>query len=206
MERGDNLRSILEEETAIDLQHLNVKLLLEDSIDLEPVIPIFHNWIQNCILPELLIDVADYRHVHHGPGVVLIGHEADYSIDQTDGRVGLRYNRKAPLIGTNQEKLTQALRAGLIFAKHLQEDTRLNNTFHFNSREIVLFINDRLLAPNNEETRRAVGPDLRSFANKLLHGTEFSLSYETNLRRPFGARIRSERAFAIESLLENLAA
>ena len=200
------MRSILEEETAIDLQHINVKLVCEDSIDLDPVIPIFHNWIQNRILPELLIDVADYRHVHHGPGVVLIGHEADYSIDQTDGRPGLRYNRKAPLRGTNQEKLTQALCAAFISAKYLQEDTRLTNTFHFNGREIDLFINDRLLLPNNEEMRRGLDPDLRSFANKLFDGAEFSLSYETDPRRRFGAQIHSERAFAIETLLENLGA
>src|SRR5205807_2486817 len=100
------MRSILEEEAAadlqkIELQHINVKLLLEGGDDLDPVIPIFHSWIQNQPFGELLIDVADYRHVHHGPGIVLIGHEADYSLDQTDGRLGLRYNRKAPLPGSN---------------------------------------------------------------------------------------------------------
>ena len=200
------MRSILEKETAIDLEHINVKLLLKDWIDLDSVIPIFHNWIQNRILPELLIDVADYRHVHDGPGIVLIGHEADYSIDQTDGRVGLRYNRKAPLRGTNQEKLSQALCAALVSAKHLQQDTRLNNKFHFNGREIDLFVNDRLLAPNNEETRRSLDPDLRSFANRFLDGAEFSLSYERDSRRTFGVRIHSEREFAIERLLENLEA
>ncbi|MBO0911481.1 MAG: hypothetical protein J2P13_06775, partial [Acidobacteria bacterium] len=177
------MRSILEqEETTIDLEHINVKLLLKDSIDLDPIIPIFHNWIQSRVLPELLIDVADYRHVHHGPGIVLIGHEADYSIDQSDGRLGLRYNRKAPLSGTNQEKLSQALCAALASAKHLQEDTRLNNKFHFNGREIDLVINDRLLAPNDEKTRLALDPDLRSCANKLLAGAPFSLHYETDPR------------------------
>jgi len=200
------LRSILEKENAIDLQHVNVKLWLKDSIDLDSVIHIFHNWIQNRTLPELLIDVADYRHVHHGPGIVLIGHEADYSIDQTDGCTGLRYNRKAPLRGTNQEKLAQALSAVIIYAKHLQEDPRLNNKFHLNGREIDLLINDRLLAPNNEETRRSLDSDLRSFACRLFDGTDFSLSYESDPRRTFGVHLHSERAFAIESLLDNLQA
>lgn len=199
------LRSILEEETAIDLQHINVKLLLKDSIDLGPIVPVFHNWIQNRTLPELLIDVADYRHVYHGPGVVLVGHEADYSIDETDGRLGLRYNRKALLAGNNDEKLTWSMRAALTAAKHLEEDTRLPDNFRFNVGEIDLFINDRLLAPNREETRRALDPDLQAFAHKLLSGEEFSLRYQTDPGRLFGASIRSGRSFSIENLLENLA-
>jgi len=200
------LRSILEGKTAIDLQHINVKLLLKDSISLDPVIPIFHNWIQNRTFPELLIDVTDYRHVHHGPGIVLIGHEADYSIDQTDGRVGLRYNRKAPLRGTNQEKLAQAFGAALAAGKYLREDTRLSDKLDFNTREMDLFVNDRLLAPNNEETRRVLDPEFRAFFSEFLDGSEFSLTYETDPRRTFGARIHSDRAFSIENLLENLAA
>ena len=82
---------------AMNLQHVNVKLLIEDSgeVDLEPLIPIFHRWIQDRARPELLLDIADYRHVPDGPGVVLIGHDANYSVDNTDNRLGVRYNRKA---------------------------------------------------------------------------------------------------------------
>ena len=79
------------------------------NADLAPVIPVFHSWIQDQIFAELLLDVADYRHVHHGPGLMLIGHEADYSLDQTDGVLGLRYNRKAPLPGTNLERSLRQL-------------------------------------------------------------------------------------------------
>jgi len=57
----------------INLQCVNVKLLAKDpeDVDLEPLIPVFHNWIQGQVFEELLLDVADYRHVHEGPGVVL---------------------------------------------------------------------------------------------------------------------------------------
>ncbi|HKW17065.1 MAG TPA: hypothetical protein VJO35_06110 [Terriglobales bacterium] len=209
------MRSILEEETAIDLHHINVKLLLEGTADLDPIIPIFHSWIQNRTvlnveLPELLIDVADYRHVHHGPGIVLIGHEADYAIDNTDGRLGLRYNRKAQIAGTNEEKLAQAAKAALAAAKYLQEDARLNGRLHFNGHDIELFINDRLIAPNNDapttdDTRRDLDMDIRRFANKLLNRSEYSLNYETDPRRLFGAVLHSDRKFAVAELLQNLA-
>ena len=46
------------------------------------------------MLPELLIDVANYAHVPKGPGVVLIGHGSDYFMDEGEGRLGLLYNRK----------------------------------------------------------------------------------------------------------------
>lgn len=99
----------------MDFQHVNVKLLVNDpgGVDLEPLIPIFHRWIQGRVFEELLLDIADYRHVYAGPGVVLIGHQADYSVDNTDNRLGVRYNRKAPLDGSNQNRLIQAARAAL---------------------------------------------------------------------------------------------
>ena len=80
----------------MQLQHVNVKLLVQNAedLDLEPLIPVFHGWIRGQVLGELLLDVADYRHVYAGPGVVLIGHEGNYSVDNTDNRLGVRYNRK----------------------------------------------------------------------------------------------------------------
>src|SRR5712692_2262165 len=81
----------------MELQHVNVKLLVKtpQEVDLEPLIPVFHGWIQDQVCEELLLDIADYRHVYAGPGVVLIGHECNYSVDNTDNRLGVRYNRKA---------------------------------------------------------------------------------------------------------------
>ena len=57
----------------MELQHVNVKLLVKNpqEVDLEPLIPVFHGWIQDQVCEELLLDVADYRHVYAGPGVVL---------------------------------------------------------------------------------------------------------------------------------------
>src|SRR5689334_11638937 len=163
------------EQVAIELQHINVKLFVKDAekVDLEAVVPVFHSWIQGQIFDELLLDVADYSHVPDGPGIVLIGHEADYALDNTDGRLGLRYNRKAPMPGSNRERLVQATRAALSAFERLEQDFNL----HFNNREMEIVINDRLLAPNNEETRQAVEPELKAFLDQLFGGREYSLSY-----------------------------
>src|SRR5713226_2156391 len=162
----------------MDLQHVNVKLLVQDpeEVDLEPLIPIFHSWIQDQVCQELLLDIADYRHVDAGPGVVVIGHQADYSVDNTDNRLGVRYNRKAPLEGSNQDRLRQATRSALTACQRLESDPRLDGKLRFNGQEMEVFINDRLVAPNRDATHQAVKSDFEIFFQELLRGNEYSLS------------------------------
>ena len=121
----------------MQLQHVNVKLLVKspDEVPLEPLIPVFHSWIQGQVLEELLLDVADYRHVPAGPGVVLIGHQANYSVDDTDDRLGVRYNRKAEVDGGNQNALRQAMRASLIACQRLKAEPSLERKLQFNGHE-----------------------------------------------------------------------
>jgi hypothetical protein len=188
------------------LEHLNVKLLVENpaEVDLEVLIPIFHEWIQGQIFEELVLDVADYRHVPGGPGVILIGHQADYSVDNTDDRLGVRYNRKAAFDGSNQDRLQQAARAVLTACQKLEQEPRLAGKLRFNGQEIEIFINDRILAPNNEATRLAVDAEFQVFARRLFQGGEYRLSYNQDSRRLFGASVRALRKFSAAELLKNL--
>ena len=75
----------------MELQHINAKLILKNSAAeiLEPLIPIFHGWVRESAFGELLLDIADYRHVPAGPGLVVIGQACDYSVDNTDNRLGV---------------------------------------------------------------------------------------------------------------------
>ena len=191
----------------MELQHVNVKLLLKnpEGIDLDPLVPVFHGWIQDQGREELLLDVADYRHVYAGPGVMLIGHEANYSVDNTDNRPGVRYNRKAALEGSNQDRLKQAAVAALKACQCLESDSRLNGKFRFNGQEIEICINDRLLAPNQPATREAIQPDLKLFLQKLFAGGGYSLSYDDSPRNLFSVSIKSSSTFSAEDLLQNLA-
>src|SRR5262245_21540413 len=156
----------------MNIQHINFKIYLEnpETVKLEDYATVFNNWIQNQRLEELLIDVADYLHVHHGPGIMLIGYEADYSLDNRAGRLGLLYNRKEQLDGTTQEKLAQAARAALIAAQILEKE----NGLKFNGSEVQIVINDRLLVPNTAETFAALEPDLHAFFDRSYTGAEYS--------------------------------
>jgi hypothetical protein len=202
------MQGILEEAIGLELQHINVKLLLEspEQLDLDAVVNVFHSWIQGQVCEELLLDVADYRHVYHGPGIVLIGHEADYSLDNTDGQLGLRYNRKARLEGSNLDSLVHATRAALTAASRLQADTRLNGKCNFNGQSVQIFINDRGLAPNLVETRQAIVAELRRFLGSLFGEVGYSLTFEPSARRLFGATINASRPVRISDLLANLEA
>ena len=190
----------------IELQHISVKLLLkeQEGIDLSALVPVFHGWIQNQIFDELLIDVADYRHVPDGPGVMVIGHEADYSVDNTDGRLGVRYHRKAVLNSNNQERLKQAVRSAFAAALRLEEDAALSQKFRFNGQDVEIVINDRLLAPNNPETREAIEPEIRALADRLFGAGAYQLTWQTDARRLLGASLQSITRFETVELLQRL--
>lgn len=191
----------------MDLQHVNVKLIVDHSapVDLEPVIPIFHSWIQDRVCEELLLDVADYRHVPAGPGVVLIGHEANYSLDNADGRLGVRYNRKAPLDGTAQDRLAQATRAAILACQRLENDPRLDGKIRFGGRQWEFFANDRLLAPNGEASRQALDPEFHTLFRRLFSKKAYSLRYNLDdPRRLFSVLVETADPFTADELLKNL--
>src|SRR5947207_13377236 len=114
------------------IQHVRVKIFAREpvSADLGAAIPVFHRWIQDRVCPEMLIDVADYRHVPNGPGVMLIGHEANYSLDTAKGRLGLLYSRKQPG-GAAQEDLRQAFDAAVAARRPLQAEPEFAGKLKF---------------------------------------------------------------------------
>jgi hypothetical protein len=153
---GDRLMNVDE------IQHINFKIFVADgpAFELADAVPVFHQWIKDSVCPEMLIDVADYRHVPAGPGVMLIGHEANYSLDNREKRLGLLYNRKAALDGTFQSRLEQAQRAALDACDRLEQETPFRGKLKFDRSSLEVSINDRLLAPNNEKTLQALRPEI----------------------------------------------
>ena len=188
----------------MNVQHINIKFYLEnpEAVNLADYAAVFNTWIQNQRLEELLVDVADYLHVHNGPGIMLIGHEADYSLDHRAGRLGLLYNRKEQLKGTTQEKLAQAVQAALTAAQILEKE----NGLKFNTQEVQVIINDRLLVPNTAETFELLEPELKAFFEMLYNGVGYTLAHQADPRERFTLNVKAEFNFNVESLLKNLSA
>lgn len=186
----------------MDIQHLNIKLFLDDSkaVNVADFIGIFNGWIQTQAAEELLIDVADYAHVPAGPGVLLIGHEANYSLDNTGNRPGLLYNRKARVEGSLQARLTQAARAAISAARRLETE----HGFTFNGQALQLFINDRLLASNTSETLAALTPELHPFFSRLYASADYALDWVSDPRERFTVNVTTTATVDLATLLHNL--
>jgi hypothetical protein len=131
-----------------------VKFFLEnpESVDLAAFSPVFQRWIQQKALKGQLIDVADYRHVFEGPGIVLIGYDSDYFAESRDGRFGLLYTRKRQLDGDVQTQLHASLRFALDACQLLEADTSFNPRLKFRADEIEIRFPDRLHLPNQPES------------------------------------------------------
>jgi hypothetical protein len=190
----------------MEFQHVNAKVLLKNpqAIEWEALIPVFHSWIEGQSNEDLLLDVADYRHVPGGPGIVLVGHDANYSLDNAGGRPGVRYHRKSALDGTSQDRLTQAAQSALAATQRLEADPRLHGTVQFNGHDIEIVVNDRLLAPNTPQTRVAADADLRQFLSSLFGDSEYSLTYSSDPRELFSVKVCTARACDTVELLDNL--
>ncbi len=188
----------------MDLQKINVKLFVADpgGIRVADFIDVFNSWIQRS--DGEYYDVADYSHIQAGPGVVLVSHEANISMDNAGDRLGLLYNRKRLLAGGNAGKLQYAFRTALEYCLRIEREPALKGKTRFQGHEVLFLVNDRSLAPNTGESFRAIKPELEALARTLYGGAEFALDYNGDARQRFSVVIRTPRAFEIEALLKNL--
>jgi hypothetical protein len=191
---------------AVDLQHINAKFFVDGGPAVDPAryIEIFHRWIQDQALEELLIDVADYRHVPNGPGVILVALEADYSMDNTGGRLGLRYNRKAPLAGSGEDRIRQALRSAAKACLLLETELAEEGPLKFSRQQLELLVNDRALAPNTPETYAACQEELQTCLATVLGHHEFTLQHDSDPRRCFGVHIQAAQPFDLTAISQRL--
>lgn len=127
------------------IDHVNVKVFATpDSIVSWPdLIPVFHRWIRERAVPGTLIDVADYSQVPEGPGVLLIAHEAFYSVDNRAGKLGFLYNHRTALPGDGIDKLRQSWSRSVDAAKLLENETAFRGKLRFDYRHFEIFVNDR---------------------------------------------------------------
>lgn len=189
---------------SLDLQHVNVKFFIRNAAGLKTgdYTGVFNRWIQERALGELLVDVADYGHVPHGPGLLLIGHAANYSLDETGGRLGLLYNRKAPVEGSTQDQLRQAVRQALVAAQKLAVEQGLE----FDGNQAQVMVNDRHLAPNSPATFAALRPELEALFNTLYGGAAFTLTHGSRRdpRERFTVGVSTAAGLDLAALLANL--
>jgi hypothetical protein len=171
-----------------------------ERVALDEFIPVFHRWIKERVLPELVVDVANYAHVPEGPGVVLIGHASDYFIDQGNGRMGLLHNRKRCAVPPD-DRLGDLARRALHAAVLLEQETSLAGKVRFATNEFLFRINDRLAAPNSDATLARVKPELETLG-RALFAHPFELTRIGGPKELFSVRLTSSAGAPLTALLE----
>ena len=183
-------------------ERLQLKLFLEPSahFELEALVPVFHRFIRDRVVPELVIDVVDYSHVPNGPGVVLIGHESDFYVGELEGAFGLVYSRKRGGPGADA-RLEDALRRLVNVARLLEKEHGLE--LRFRSSELSLRLTDRLHAPNDDATFAATQAEVEALFSRV-YGGSVAIERLPGSKEPLGLRIKTSTSPSLEGLLEKL--
>lgn len=190
----------------MELQKLNVKIFVEqpNAIALADFIEIFHSWIQ--ATDGVYHDVADYSHMQAGPGIVLVANDANVSIDESGARRGLLFSQKAPLAGSNQDKLRAVLRAALENCCKLEAEPSLRGKLRFAANETVVSLNDRLVGENSPAAFDALKGDVEAVAKELFGGATVSVERDGDSRRQLNLHVKSAVAIDLHKALENFPA
>lgn len=190
----------------MDLHKFGVKFFAADaqSLDILKLIPVYHRWIQQSALDDLLIDVADYSHVPAGPGVMLIAHEGNYALDETGHERGVLYYSKNKLPGELPERLARVAGKALKAAQLMSADAELGGALRVPGNRLQFFANDRLVAPNTDAAYGAIEPALKSFLDRLYAGAHYTLARETDPKERLSVRVQAEGEVALTTLIERL--
>ena len=190
-------------------QRISIKLFVQEpaALDLTAVAPLFHRWIQRDAVPGLLIDVADYRHVPAGPGVLLIGHEGDYALDLGGGRPGFLYRQKrawpqpaaTPVEGVVAARLRHVLGHAVSAAQTLAADPVWQGRLAFRNDEVEVGFQDRLRTPNTPETWVFLEQEVGQFFTDLFPDTSFHAArVSDDPRRPFSLQLQAPEAPSLD--------
>ncbi|MCB9101596.1 MAG: hypothetical protein H6632_18815 [Anaerolineales bacterium] len=162
----------------MNIERFCVKFLARPGTTLDDAvfIEVFHEWIRRHTLPGILLDVADYRHVPDGPGIMLITHEINFAMDYSEGGFGLLAQRKLGQGTTQQERILELVRATVTFGALLEADPRVAGQLSLEGGAFQFLSNDRLALPNTADGFAAIRPDLEATAAVIYPGQAVSVA------------------------------
>jgi len=190
----------------MDLHKFGIKFFAQgaEQIDILKLIPIYHRWIQQSALEDLLIDVADYSHVPSGPGVMLIAHEGNYALDETGHERGVVYYSKHKLSGDLSERFAQVAQRALKAAELMSADADLEGALKVPGNRLQLFANDRLVAPNTDAVYAELEPAFKAFLDRLYAGAAYKLEREADPKERLSVRVSADAEVPLKTLLARL--
>lgn len=169
------------------MNRLSIKMFFEEGtpIDSGAFLLLFHRMIQKELLPnEQPIDVVSYRHVPHGPWVVMICTEGQYVLDGQGGRPGLKYISRGSSLELGAAMIKLA-RAAIIVERELK--------VRFRTDEVELELLDRRRFPNTREGFAIATGVLATPIGELFEQGELSWSGAADLLGPMKIGLHTER-------------
>ena len=113
----------------------------------------------------------------------MTGHEADYYMDNTAGKPGLKYVCKIAQEGSDQDRIQHAFKAAAAACARLESELP---GLKFSRTNFEVSVNDRGFAPNNDATRSYLSEQLPAILGSVLGG-EPKLELQKDDRKLAGA-------------------
>jgi hypothetical protein len=190
------------------LFRIGVKVFATKGEDIPPFefMTVLQRWIQQHTVPGTLIDVADYSHMHQGPGIILVAHEHNTSVDYVDGRMGLLYNRKQPLDGSTQDTVRLCMKYALMAAEELQNEPEFQGRLAFDASRLQIVANDRLLAPNEDDAAARFAELVRAVAGQIFDGEVACEVQPDDARNRIAVDVRGSEGAELKAIIAQCAA
>lgn len=177
------------------------------QIDLDAVIPVFHEWIRESRLKPMMIDVADYKHVPESPGIIMVGHTDDFGIDNgvpgEGGGQGFHYTRKHARLAEERpfaDRLREIWGLALETAHLLEQEAALR--IRIDPACLHLAVLDRLRYPFTAEALAGVRGELETFFAEAYGTDAVSLAHDVpDIRYPMTWQVKVQGDFAVDLLL-----
>lgn len=156
------------------IKAVDVKVFATKGGDINPYefMGVLQRWIREHKVAGILIDVADYSHIPNGPGVILVGHEANVSVDYAGGRMGLLYRYKWPAEPDTPGRIEAAVKYALDAAEKLETEPEFKGRLEFDRTKVEVIANDRLRAPNTDEAAAEFSAAVETAVAGVLGGAK----------------------------------
>tara|TARA_B100001250_G_scaffold276589_2_gene239046 strand:- start:844 stop:1419 length:576 start_codon:yes stop_codon:yes gene_type:complete len=188
-----------------NLHKINIKWHLQDPemLNDEELYRIFNEWISDSS-EEVLIDVADYKHLNHGPTTILIGHEANYFLESEDQTKGLVYARKQTQEGDLSTRLAATLRASLKGCIKLENHPELQGRLKFDGSTVRFTANDRLHAPNTKNNVQLFEQYLSPILDTIFSPNSYAFDNEKKTSERLTVNVQTSSTADLSDLLKKL--
>jgi len=189
-----------------DLQRIDVKLLAEApaNLPLDPFLAIFGRWRREEDESDW-IDLADYAHMVQGAGIMLIGKQGSFSVNEDAPGIGLLYSGRKDFQGPSQKRVAEAFRRCLRLTKPLLSEPEYPKELRPLPGAWEIFINDRLNFPNNDETDKLLRGPIKAAMDALFGAGAYSMERDNDPQRRYAFSVRANNG-DLDALLEKATA